>query len=212
LIGVEIAYVYYILLKWGSTHKLMVQRIMQKIRKKRMWSCNRHQGFSLLEMMIVIGIIGIIAIFVVPGFFSMRERYKLRSSATDVMSAMKRAQSEAVKRDTRVVLVATAETCTVFIDNVGGTANQCDVGETVILPVGATDTACAPLITVQPGNTLAPSAGFTDTAFNRRGLPTNTGNIIVSTPAGSNVRYRITLNITGHTILEASTDNGATFN
>jgi prepilin-type N-terminal cleavage/methylation domain-containing protein len=201
----------YIFIKWDSPHKLMVQRIMQKIRKKRMWSCNRQQGFTILEMMIVIGIIGIIATFIGPGFFSMRERYKLRSSATDVMSAMKRAQSEAVKRDTRVVLVATAETCTVFIDNVGGTANQCDVGETVILPVGATDTACAPLITVQPGNTLTPSAGFADTAFNRRGLPSNIGNITVTKPAGSNVQYRITLNVTGHTTLLVSTDNGSTF-
>ena len=48
---------------------------------------NNQQGFTLLELMIVIGIIGILAAIAIPNFVSYRKRAYDRSAQADLSSA-----------------------------------------------------------------------------------------------------------------------------
>jgi len=194
----------------------MVQYIMQTIWKKRIWRNNRQQGFSLPEMLVVIAIIGLIAAIAVPSLLSMRERYKLRSSATDALSAIKRAKSEALRRDLPVAVAFTAAGYTVFVDDGtggGGAYNLVQDGTEAVLftqdlPAGNTFT----------NNTFPAFGGVQNIVFNPRGTPaflggqTSVGTIEIAGPAGSTVQYRITINLAGHVFLEVSTDSGTTFN
>jgi len=214
-VGVKIAVLFTHSLNGGLPPELMVQRIMRNIWKKRIW-CRDQKGFSIIELMVVIGIAAIIAGVSIPAFLNMRDKYKLRASATDVMSTFKRAQAEAVKRNSSVAVTFGAGTCTTFIDD--GTGGG--IAKNVILD-GAEVTLS--VTTLQLGNTFNNNTfpivnGNPDIEFNSRGLPaliggvqTSVGSIDITRGVGSTVQYRVTLNSTGHVNLQVSTNSGATF-
>ena len=194
---------------------------MLTIRKMKSWSGYRQKGFSLIELCIAIALVAVISAIMIPLGLSMRQRYQLRSSAPDVMSAVKRAQTEAVKRGSRVAIVfvmgtpPAGGTCTVFADDGEGggvLGNLIQDGTEQGLYV----------TTVQTGNTLqvpplpAPPnpSPLNSAEFSSSGLP-----IALATPvaidvtrAGLSVQYRITLSVTGRVSLQVSTDSGATWN
>ena len=56
--------------------------MLQKLR------CNNSQGFTLIELMIVIAIIGILAAIAIPNFISYRDKAYCSAAETDVDSVM----------------------------------------------------------------------------------------------------------------------------
>jgi type IV fimbrial biogenesis protein FimT len=90
-------------------------------------------GFTLLEVLIVVGIFAITAAIAVPGIMNWLPDYRLKGAARDLYSNMQKARSEAVKRNTNVgisfntvVFPATGGGYTVFVDDGkgGGTAGD----------------------------------------------------------------------------------------
>ncbi len=81
--------------------------------KKATWISDK---FNLILATVVLVII---AIVVVPSILSVRHKYELKESATDIMSAVKRAQAEAERRGQNVALAidSVSGTCTAFIDD-----------------------------------------------------------------------------------------------
>ena len=186
-----------------------------------MWSRRGHQGFSLMELVVVIAITGIIATIAIPLGLSMRERYKLRESASDVLSAMKRAQTEAVKRGVRSKVFINATNgvwaCTVFIDDGSGGGVAGDS-----IPNG---TEAVSVSTLQPLNSLI-NITFPPTnmpEFTSGGMPVNVCPVALGPPlipacfinivrpADLALQYRVSLSTTGHAILQVSQDSGATW-
>ena len=64
----------------------------------------RLGGFTLMEMMMSVVILGVLMAFAVPGFQSMVRSSQLTSSANEMLTAFQLARSEALRRGQRVVL------------------------------------------------------------------------------------------------------------
>ncbi len=89
---------------------------------------HNRDGFTLVELMVVIALIGIIAGFGTPALLSMKAKSSVRADARDILSTFKHAQSEAVKRSENVCILfnTPATGYTVFLDNGAGTPANAD--------------------------------------------------------------------------------------
>ena len=62
----------------------------------------KNSGFTLWEMMTVIGIIAVLSATVIPNFLAWLPKYRLGSAARDLLSAMQHARLTAVKNNSNV--------------------------------------------------------------------------------------------------------------
>ena len=103
-------------------------------------------GFTLIEVMIVIAILSILAGIALPAFNTLIASNRLAGQANDLLSAFQLARSEAVTRGNRVSVCASSSgtTCTgvpwntgwmVFDESPGGTTGTFDAGADTILRV-----------------------------------------------------------------------------
>ena len=68
---------------------------------------SRQKGFTLVEVIIVIAIIGILSAIAIPGILDTLPRYRLRAEARELMINFKKAKVEAVKHNRDVVVLFT---------------------------------------------------------------------------------------------------------
>ena len=75
--------------------------------------------FNMMDFRVVIAIVVMTAMILIPAFISLRNRYILRASATDVLFLVRKAQEEAVKKHAGVAMVVDSKTgtCSIFVDN-----------------------------------------------------------------------------------------------
>ena len=64
----------------------------------------REIGFTLLELMIIVAILGILIALAAPSFTSLLERRKIIAAAEAIQSDLRWARSEAIKRNTDVTV------------------------------------------------------------------------------------------------------------
>ncbi len=58
----------------------------------------KNRGFTLLEMMVVVLILGVLAALAVPSFISMNKRAKLNSGLTDLSTLLQEVQRTAIRK------------------------------------------------------------------------------------------------------------------
>lgn len=68
----------------------------------------RMRGFTLVEMMVVMGIVAILAAFAAPNLGLMIKRQRIKTAAFDVFASLTFARSEAIKRNNMVTLTPVA--------------------------------------------------------------------------------------------------------
>lgn len=67
---------------------------------------NRSSGFTLIEMMVTIAVLGILAMVALPNFQAWVESSRMTAQANDFLTALHMARSEAVKRNAPVTVAA----------------------------------------------------------------------------------------------------------
>lgn len=65
---------------------------------------NKQPGFTLIELMITVSIVGILASIAIPNYQTLILNNRMSTQANDFMAAIGLARSEAIKRGTRVSL------------------------------------------------------------------------------------------------------------
>lgn len=69
----------------------------------------RHAGFTVVEMLIALAILGIIAALALPSFQQMLDNARVRGTADAIMSGLQLARAEAIRRNARVRFVLGAQ-------------------------------------------------------------------------------------------------------
>lgn len=106
----------------------------------------KNKGFSLIELLVVVAMLGILLALAAPGFQDTIESANTNSQAKSIMSTLNLARSEAVKRGRPVAICATtdgldcsagdwSEGWMIFVDtnnDADGDTGSVDVGDTII--------------------------------------------------------------------------------
>ena len=128
-------------------------------------------GFTMTELMMVIGVIAIASAIAVPNFIAWIPKHKLGTASRDVLGALELARMQAVRsRSNAVIQFPNSTDYMMWVDNGegGGTANDGVLNGTepiirnASMPAGITITS-------------ADFSGNNDFVFDRRGFPLDTG-------------------------------------
>jgi prepilin-type N-terminal cleavage/methylation domain-containing protein len=159
--------------------------------KHMTFSHSQHsaKGFSLIELLIVIGMLGILSAVTIPLYMNNIPRFQLKGAARTLMSDFQKTKLEAVKRDCDVQLIFTTGTYT----KAGGVGSYRIVetaGNTTLL------TRTLPKDTTLFGTTFSTPANTT--GFTEQGLPWNATSGSVYLVNNLGMSYKISLSLAGN--------------
>ena len=144
---------------------------------------NACHGFTLMEIMTVVAVIGILAAISVPNFFAWRQSARFRSAAQDLISDLSMARLHAIKNGDSVKVKFANDRYTIFIDQNGD--DVVDPGEERLRNKN------------YPAGIVMHSTTFTGakTVFHQSGSVTPAGSVTLA--HGSEEHLRIIVNMVG---------------
>jgi prepilin-type N-terminal cleavage/methylation domain-containing protein len=89
---------------------------------------SRHQGFTIIELMVVIAIVAVITAFALPSYRTLIEKRQVTSGAEQISAFLSAAQMEAIKRNEQIAIWRDlAEECMGFYSyDPANPRNDCD--------------------------------------------------------------------------------------
>jgi type IV fimbrial biogenesis protein FimT len=131
----------------------------------------KNSGFSLMELMVAIGLISILAAIAIPNFIAWRSNAQLGRAARDVYSNFQKAKVEAARRNTVVTMTFSANDFVVYLDD--GDWNY-EAGEEIAGPFPWSDYPGVSLDTAEGGGDgLTFANPLNGVAFTPNGLTRN---------------------------------------
>jgi len=160
----------------------------------------KNSGFTLMEVMVTVGIIAIVSAIAIPSVISYLPKHRMSGGTRDIYSAMQYARMRAVKEKTHVVISFNVGTdsYTVFIDDGrgGGTANNNIAEPTETLKTGQMPVG----VDMLPSTSF--SGGVPRTRFNARGLPNGTGGSVdLQSLQDATLFRQVVLRISGNPVI-----------
>jgi type IV fimbrial biogenesis protein FimT len=153
---------------------------------------HQSRGFSLIELLIGLALIGILSVMAVPAYQFWIKNVQIRNAAEGVLNGLQLARAEAVRRNALVQLIfATATGSGWTISTV--------VGGTEIQARSANEGSESALVTITPlGADRITFNGMGWLATNNNGSPTITRIDVASTMVGTEIRaLRVTVGAGG---------------
>lgn len=134
-----------------------------------------RRGFTLLEMMIVLAIVGILAIIAVGDFRGLNEKYRVEAETKALYADLMDARARAMQRNRAQFVRQTSDGYAVYDDSFtvpDGNGVLDNSADTLVRSV----TLSHAISTTLPGATMALS-------FNRNGIPSATGTVRLTSDA-----------------------------
>lgn len=143
-----------------------------------------NQGFTLIEMMVVIGIAAIISAIAIPNVYSWVSTQRFNSAVRDIQATIESTRLAAVKENSEAVVSFTS----------GANSYRSQV---LKRGFSAADQPAPKTHRLPPGITVSPTA---DIEFSSRGTANTPNTITVNGPKG--LSLNVVVNITGSSIIE----------
>jgi type IV fimbrial biogenesis protein FimT len=97
---------------WQATVNRKKRTVCLLLAHRRLAQCYRRgmkqSGFTLIELLVTVSVVGVLAALAMPGLQAFVLKRAVESAADTLVSDMRQARSEAVKRSTRVVICASS--------------------------------------------------------------------------------------------------------
>ncbi|POZ60501.1 GspH/FimT family pseudopilin [Chromobacterium alticapitis] len=174
----------------------------------------QHNGFTLLELMMVIAILAIILAFAVPAYQNTVAMESIQAESSNLYSDILYARSEAIKQGQYVLVCQSSNSGTVSptCDAAGGNSADWKVGWIVTTGSSCVDGTNGSVLRKQKAFSSKDSAAYTNLAnppasgttpfcFNRMGYSAsaNTGKVAVSSAASASAtKYCVVVEAYGH--------------
>jgi type IV fimbrial biogenesis protein FimT len=154
-------------------------------------TAHRAQGFSLIELMVVLAIIAIVATVAIPSYQNSMASNRMTSAANNLLGAMQFARSEAVTRRTGITVCASSD----------GSSCGADWGDG-----GIVRTTAGVVLRTIPAVSDVTIAGEAVTFRSDGRLPEPTPDPLPSisiTADGVSTSRKVEINVIGHSKIEA---------